>query len=73
MCGAEARFLVVGEELTLPAALLRQNRLDGLWNEDFQTRIRAAILGEGAAGDNFEWTVRKAIDCRLGGVFTDGA
>src|SRR5262249_32513231 len=29
--GADARFLVVGEELTLPSALLRQNRLDGLW------------------------------------------
>jgi len=71
--GADARFLVVGEELSLPPALLRQNRLDGLWNDDFQTRIRAAILGESASGDNFEWTVRKAIDCRLGGVFTDGA
>ena len=71
--GADARFLVVGEELSLPPALLRQNRLDGLWNDDFQTRIRAAILGESADGDNFEWTVRKAIDCRLGGVFTDGA
>jgi pullulanase len=71
--GADARFLVVGEELTLPPDLLRQNRLDGLWNEDFQTRVRAAILGESAGGDNFEWTVRKAIDCRLGGVFTDGA
>ena len=71
--GADAHFLVVGEELTLPRELLRQNRLDGLWNEDFQTRIRAAILGESANGDNFEFTVRKAIDCRLGGVFTDGA
>ena len=71
--GADARFLVVGEELSLPPAVLRQNRLDGLWNDDFQTRIRAAILGESASGDNFEWTVRKAIDCRLGGVFTDGA
>lgn len=71
--GADARFLVVGEELTRPPALLRQNRLDGLWNDDFQARVRAAILGEGTDGDNFEWTVRKAIDCRLGGVFTDGA
>jgi pullulanase len=70
---AEARFLVVGEELQLPSGLLRQNRLDGLWNDDFQTRVRAAILGESANGDNFEWTVRKAIDSRLGGVFTDGA
>ena len=71
--GADARFLVVGEELSRPPGLLRQNRLDGLWNNDFQDRIRAAILGESAGGDNFEWTVRKAIDCRLGGVFTDGA
>jgi pullulanase len=70
--GADARFLVVGEELTLPPELLRQSRLDGLWNEDFQTRIRAAIVGESAKGDDFEWTVRKAIDCRIGGVFTDG-
>jgi len=71
--GAEARFLVVGEELSLPAALLRQNRLDGLWNEDFQSRVRAAILGESVGGDDFDWSVRKMIDCRLGGVFTDGA
>jgi hypothetical protein len=71
--GADARFLVVGEELTLPVGLLRQSRLDGLWNDDFQTRVRAAILGESVGDDNFEWTVRKAIDCRLGGVFTDGA
>ena len=71
--GADARFLVVGEELSLPSGLLRQNRLDGLWNEDFQGRVRAAILGESADGDDFEWSVKKAIDCRLGGVFTDGA
>jgi pullulanase len=73
VAGADAGFLVVGEELTLPSELLSQKRLDALWNEDFQTRVRAAILGENANGDNFEWTVRKAIDCRLGGVFTDGA
>src|SRR5215204_4813959 len=71
--GADARYHVVGEELTRPPGLLRQNRLDGLWNDDFQARIRAAILGETSSGDDFEWTVRKAIDCRLGGVFTDGA
>jgi pullulanase len=71
--GADARFLTVGEELTLPPELLRQHRLDGLWNDDFHKLVRAAILGESAPGDDFEWTVRKAIDCRLGGVFTDGA
>src|SRR5439155_27011929 len=42
--GADAHFLVVGEELTLPFALLTQNRLDGLWNEEFSRRLRPAIL-----------------------------
>ncbi len=71
--GADERFIVVGEELSLPFALLSQGRLDGLWNEDFQSRIRAAVLGENVGGEpTFEWTVRKAIDCRLRG-FTDGA
>jgi 1,4-alpha-glucan branching enzyme len=68
---APSKFLVVGEELSLPLALLTQNRLDGLWNEDFQTRVRAAILGENASMEpTFEWTVKKAIDCRLIG-FSD--
>ena len=69
-----ARFLVVGEELTLPIGLLTQKRLDGLWNEPFQSRIRAVLLGESSDGDNFEFTVKKAIDCTSnGGIFTDGA
>jgi len=70
----EDKFLVVGEELTLPKELLTQNRLDGLWNEHFQTYLRAAILGENAQSLNepsFEWTVKHAIDCRLDG-FTKG-
>ncbi len=71
--GADVRFIVVGEELSLPSGLLRQNRLDGLWNEDFQSRVRAAILGESVGGDDFEASVKKAVDCRQGGVFTDGA
>lgn len=61
------KFIVVGEELSMPLALLDQKRLDGLWNERFQTFIRAALLGESAHHLNepsFEWTVRKAIDCR---------
>lgn len=68
-----ARFLVVGEELELPFGLLQGQRLDGLWNELFQTRIRAAIVGEGAYGDDLEWTVRKAINCLTTDGFTDGA
>lgn len=70
---ADAKFLVVGEELEMPADLLRTNRLDGLWNERFQGLVRAALLGEPAHDLTFEETVRQAIDCRLGHVFDDGA
>jgi pullulanase len=70
---ADAKFLVVGEELQLPPELLAQKRLDGLWNEGFQTLVRAALVGENVGGLSFENTVRRAIDCRIGGVFDDGA
>src|SRR5207244_494168 len=33
--GADPRFLVVGEELTQPMALLTKSRLDGLWKDKF--------------------------------------
>jgi 1,4-alpha-glucan branching enzyme len=71
---AEARFLVVGEELSLPFDILRQKRLDGLWNEQFQSRIRAMLLGTNSEDEpSFEWTVRRAIDCRTANGFDDGA
>ena len=70
---ADARFLTVGEELTLPLDILRQGRVDALWNDNFRKYLRAALLGNSADGEpTFEWTVRKAIDCRSFG-FTDGA
>lgn len=69
---AEARFLVVGEELSLPMGLLTQNRLDALWNDKFREFIRAALLGLNADNESFESTVRKVIDCRQFG-FSDGA
>lgn len=70
--GAEARFLVVGEELAVPLGLITQQRLDGLWNETFLYRVRAAILGENHSSDpDFETTIRTLIDCRRLG-FTDG-
>lgn len=75
----DAKFLVVGEELTMPSELITQNRLDGLWNEEFQGLIRAALLGESAQGLDFEETVRQAINCthNLDGTidprFSDGA
>jgi pullulanase len=70
---ADAKFLVVGEELAMPPELLNTKRLDGLWNERFQGLARAALLGENADGLNFEDTVRRAIDCRIEKVFDDGA
>lgn len=68
---SDARFLVAGEELTLPMALLTDGRLDALWNDNFRSSVRAAIIGQGDGG-SFEATVRRAIDCRVLG-FTDGA
>ena len=62
--GADERFLVVGEELSRPLELLTQGRLDALWNDGFRARVRAAILGQSNDGENFEFTVRNAIDCR---------
>jgi pullulanase len=61
--GADERFLVVGEELSVPKGLL--SRLDGLWNEEFKHILRKVILGRNADGDSsFEASVRKLIDCR---------
>jgi pullulanase len=71
--GADERFLVVGEDLAVPIDLLRQNRLDGLWNEEFKRMVRYAIMGQNDEKEpSFEWTVRKLIDCRLLG-YTDGS
>jgi pullulanase len=63
---ADARFLAVGEELNLPLDLIRQGRVDALWNDNFRKFLRPALLGNNAEGEpSFEWTVRKAIDCKL--------
>ncbi len=71
--GADERFIVVGEELEEPLEILWQQRLDGLWHEKFKRYIRAALVGQNAEGEpSFEWTVRKAIDCRHFG-YRDGA
>ncbi len=71
--GTGDRFLVVGEELSVPLELVNQNRLDGLWNEKFKQIIRQVVLGRNWYGDpSFEGSVRKLIDCRLLG-FSDGA
>ena len=71
--GRDDSFLVVGEELSVPLDLIRQGRLDGLWNETYKRMVRSAILGRNDGSEpSFEWTVRKMIDCRLNG-FRDGA
>src|SRR5262249_45933308 len=49
--GGDERFLVVGEELSMPLDLLRQQRLDGLWNDQFRELVRAAIIGQIASGE----------------------
>ncbi len=68
--GADERFLVVGEELSVPKSLL--GHLDGLWNEDWKRAVRKVIVGQNADGEpSFEWSVRKLIDCRNLG-FADG-
>ena len=59
-----SKFLVIGEELSLPIAMLQQGCLDALWNENWLQRVRAVLLGESWGGDDFEWTVRKLVDCR---------
>jgi len=61
----------VGEDLSVPLALVHQNRLDGLWNEHFKQILRRVILGKSVDGESFETSVRKLIDCRLLG-FRDG-
>ncbi|KAK5239328.1 hypothetical protein LTR40_014619, partial [Exophiala xenobiotica] len=70
--GASDRFIVIGEELSVPKDLLTTGTLNALWNEPFQGRLRSVSLGYGYNGDDFEWTVRKMVDCTQDG-YTDGA
>jgi pullulanase len=62
------RFLVIGEELSVPKGLL--GKIDALWNEPFKQTLRQVILGRSAG--SFEQSVRNLIDCRYTG-FSDGA
>jgi 1,4-alpha-glucan branching enzyme len=72
-----SKFLVIGEELSMPVSMVHEGNLNALWNEHWQGRLRSVILGESSGGDNFEWTVRKLVDCTLDDIdgthFTDGA
>ncbi|KAK3901012.1 1,4-alpha-glucan branching enzyme GlgB [Staphylotrichum tortipilum] len=54
-----SKFLVIAEELSTPTSMIHSGVVNALWNEPFQARLRAAILGEAVHPDNLEWTVRK--------------
>lgn len=61
----DSRFLVVGEELAVPTELVKENRLDGLWNEEFKRMVRCALLGEtDGKSSHFAEMIFKMIDCR---------
>lgn len=70
-----SKFLVIGEELSDPLDLITSGTLNALWNESWQTRLRALVIGETTGGDDFEWTVRKMVNCTLDSnhPFTDGS
>jgi pullulanase len=70
---ADARFLVVGEELQQPIDIIRQGRITALWNDKFREYLRSAVLGQNVGAEStFEWTAKKMVDCRYFG-FNDGA
>jgi hypothetical protein len=76
--GDPAKFLVAGKGASSPASMVHQGIVDAVWNEAWQVRLRAVILGQAAYGGAFEQTVRKLVDCRLDQSdgspgFTDGA
>ena len=74
-----SKFLVIGEELSMPVSMVHEGVLDALWNEPWQGRLRAAILGKPVHDEEgFEWNVKKLVDCTLDdhgrdARFTDGA
>lgn len=62
---ADARYIVIGEELHEPLDIIRpQHRIHALWHDKFRDYIRFALAGTNAPNESFESTVRKAIDCR---------
>jgi pullulanase len=70
---ADARLLVVGEELNLPLDIIYQGRVTALWNDKFREYLRSAVLGQNTGNEStFEWTVKKMVDCRYFG-FGNGA
>ena len=60
----EEKFLVVGEELSMPRELISSRPLDGFWNEQFKNRLRKAILGHTYDGEDFGNFVNSIVDPR---------
>ena len=76
--GDPAKFLVIGKNLKFPVSIGGEQVVGARWNNSWQARLRAVIIGEATEGDSFVQTVQKVVDCRLdreNGVqkFTDGA
>ncbi len=70
---ADARFLMIGEELQEPLDIIRQGRITSLWNDKFREYLRSAVAGQNTGSEStFEWTVKKMVDCRWFG-FRDGS
>lgn len=70
----EAKFLVVGEELSMPQELISNRPLDGFWNEQFKNRLRKVILGQTYGGEDFGNFVNSIVDPRaLNLGFENGA
>ncbi len=71
-----SKFLVIGEELSLPVGMVHQGCLNALWNETWLYRLRSVLLGQPLDHDTFEGTIRKLANCTLDTLnpaFTDGA
>jgi 1,4-alpha-glucan branching enzyme len=61
-----SRFLVAGADSRPQLDLVRQGRIDALWNVYFYHTVRNVMLGQPEGpGKSFEESVRKLIDCRL--------
>lgn len=72
---SDAKFIVIGEELSVPLDLVTTGSVNALWNEPFQGRLRGAVLGQTVQDVSFESTVQKMINCTLDNdhPFTDGS
>ncbi|EOO04232.1 putative alpha amylase catalytic region protein [Phaeoacremonium minimum UCRPA7] len=71
-----SKFLVIGEELSMPVDMVQTGCLNALWNEPWQGRLRAVLLGQ-QTDATFSDSIRRLVDCtlddNLSPRFTDGS